>query len=153
MAPRTHTATAAATTEGAAIPILQVDEAIGNVERLYQVLTGQPPPPEADRGQTPIPVERDPAEFVQDQLDRLLRALERPGVAGGSTTWLPPLVAWESEREVILCLDLPGVSRGELDVTLEGNVLTVNGRRSVAPADGNRLRWNERPTGTFFRSR
>jgi HSP20 family protein len=125
-----------------------VDEAIAGVERLYRVVTGRTPPAN-DEPYSPIPVERDPAEVVAERVDRLLDAL------GGATEtptlrWSPPMTVWEDERGLLVCLDVAGVSRRDLEVSLEGEVLTVSGRRPTA-REAMRLRGSERPLGQFVR--
>jgi HSP20 family protein len=125
-----------------------VDEAIAGVERLYRVVTGRTPP-SSDEPYSPIPVERDPADVVAERVDRLLDAL------GGATEtptlrWSPPMTVWEDERGLLVCLDVAGVSRRDLEVSLEGEVLTVSGRRA-STREAMRLRGSERPLGQFVR--
>jgi HSP20 family protein len=51
---------------------------------------------------------------------------------------------------MVLYVDLPGVRRQDVEVALDDGVLSVRGRRP-ADLDGARLRWNERPLGSFER--
>jgi HSP20 family protein len=61
----------------------RVDDAIVVVERLYQAITGSPPPATAaDEPFTPIPVEKDAAEFVTERLDRLIDAIDTISALG-----------------------------------------------------------------------
>ena len=57
---------------------------------------------------------------------------------------------WESESEMVLSIDLPGVRRQDVEVAVDADVLSVRGKR---PADheGARLRLNERLLGSFER--
>ncbi|HXO39919.1 MAG TPA: Hsp20/alpha crystallin family protein [Thermoanaerobaculia bacterium] len=141
----------------------RVDEAIAGVERLYQTLTGNPPPPQADEPYTPIPVEKDAAELVTERLDRLIDALGQPfgqldaggdqlGAPGGAAApaWSPPITVWENTEGLLVLLEVPGVHRQDLQLSDEGDSLTVKGRRSTE-ADGLRLRMTERPLGPFKR--
>lgn len=126
----------------------EVDEAIAGVERLYRVVTGRTPPAN-DELYTPIPVERDPAEVVAERMDRLLEALG--GQADSATArWSPPMTVWEDDRGLLICLEIAGVSRRDLEVSLDGELLTVSGRRA-STHDGLRLRGSERPLGPFLR--
>jgi HSP20 family protein len=127
----------------------KVDDVIASVEGFYQALTGRTPPPASESPFSPIPVERDPGEFVTEQLGRLLQSLQRPAAALAAP-WSPPLSVWEDERELVISLDLAGVARNEVELTLEGNALTVRGRRPLVD-DGLRLRLSERPLGPFER--
>jgi len=141
----------------------RVDEAISGVERLYQTLTGSPPPPAADEPYAPIPVEKDAAELVTERLDRLIDALGQPlgqldaggdqlGAPGGTAAaaWSPPITVWENADGLLVFLEVPGVSRQDLQLSDEGDSLTVKGRRSTE-VDGLRLRMTERPLGPFKR--
>ena len=141
----------------------RVDEAIASVERLYQTLTGSPPPTPADEPYAPIPVEKDAAELVTERLDRLIDALGQPlgqpeaggdhhGAPGGTpaAAWSPPITVWENAEGLLVFLEVPGVHRQDLQLADEGDSLTVKGRRS-AELDGLRLRMTERPLGLFKR--
>jgi len=145
----------------------RVDEAIASVERLYQTLTGSPLPPAADEPYAPIPVEKDAAELVTERLDRLIDALGQPpgqldaggdhlgalpGYPGGTAAaaWSPPITVWENAEGLLVFLEVPGVNRQDLQLSDEGDSLTLKGRRS-AEVDGLRLRMTERPLGPFKR--
>jgi len=140
------TATATATMEEP-VSSSMVDEAISSIEKLYETLTGSPP--SSSDTSTPIPVERDPGEFVRERLEHLVDALGKPA-ATGLTTWSPPMVVWENEHETVACLDLPGVKRKEIEVLDEGGTITVTGQRA-AEIDGYRSQLTERPLGPFRR--
>mgnify|MGYP001054360038 CR=1 FL=1 len=62
-----------------------------------------------------------------DQLSRTLRQGERP--YGGPTVF-PPINLYEDSRALIIKAELPGVSAENLDISLEGDTLTIKGRRS-----------------------
>lgn len=65
----------------------------------------------------------------------------------------PALNVWTSENGVVLSAEIPGVDPKDVDVSVEGNVVTVAGERkadSTLPAD--RVHRGERETGTFSRS-
>jgi HSP20 family protein len=132
----------------------RVDEAIAGVERLYQALTGTPPPP-VEEPYAPIPVEKDAAEVVTERLDRLLDELgPRAGQPAPGTVaepeWSPPLTVWENGEGLLLLVEVPGVQRHDLRLADEGDSLTIQGRRTER-GDGMRLRMNERPLGPFRR--
>jgi HSP20 family protein len=139
----------------------RVDEAIVGVEQLYQALTGRPVPPPAEEPYAPIPVEKDAAEFVTERLDRLLDALGtplgQPAPPGGAAVqgapaagWSPPVTVLEDSDGLLVLLDVPGVQREQLQLSDDGDSLTVAGQRLVA-SDGLRLRMSERPLGPFRR--
>lgn len=133
-------------------PSSGIDEAIGKVEDLYRAVTGNPPPP-GESTSAAIPVERDPTRFVEDQVDRLLSMLSSPAdETAPAYAWSPPVSVWENEKEFVVSVDLAGVARSDVEVKLQGNRLTISGRRPAAFSSDHRLRASERPFGPFQRT-
>jgi HSP20 family protein len=62
-----------------------------------------------------------------------------------------PMDAWRQDDSFYICLDLPGVNPGSIDLTVEQNVLTVRAERGPVQADGAQMIVAERPYGTFTR--
>jgi HSP20 family protein len=82
--------------------------------------------------------------FFRD-VDRLTKQLW-----GGPHGWsVAPMDAWRDGDTFVVELDLPGVARESIDVTVDNNVLTVQAERPE-PADGNWL-LAERPHGALSR--
>jgi HSP20 family protein len=80
-----------------------------------------------------------------------------PATAGGngqsSSSWLPAVDVWETEGELILSFDLPGIPEDGISVELDDTVLTVSGERERAhETSGERFYRYERRFGTFSRS-
>ncbi len=72
---------------------------------------------------------------------------------GQSSTWLPAVDVWETEKELVLSFDLPGIAEDEIAVELEDNVLTVSGQRErTSEHSSDRFYRFERRFGTFSRS-
>lgn len=140
-------------TEAQALEVTPVDEAIGRMERLYQAMTGREAPP-ADTVYAPIPVERNPGEYVDEQMSRLLERLgsasTSPAMTAGMPVWAPSISVCESAVEIVVRADLPGVARELVRVTMNGNVLTLAGSRAATPADGETI-LSEAPAGAFRR--
>ncbi|MBW1645402.1 MAG: Hsp20/alpha crystallin family protein [Deltaproteobacteria bacterium] len=42
---------------------------------------------------------------------------------------IPPVDVYETAGEVVVCIDLPGVAKSQVEVSVEGNVLEVCGRK------------------------
>lgn len=96
---------------------------------------------------------------LQERMNRLFEeAADRRGHTDAGDTeaeieradWIPAADVYEDEREYMLVLDLPGIDRRALDVSLDENRLTIRGER--APRDGVGVRRTERPHGRFVRS-
>jgi len=62
----------------------------------------------------------------------------------------PEVNIFETSDGYVLEADMPGVSKDGLEITLEGNEITITGRRQVAPAPGDLL-FHERRTAHFRR--
>jgi HSP20 family protein len=134
-----------------AIPVTGIDETIGRIEDLYQKMTGTAVPT-GDAVYAPIPVERDPAEHVEEQLNRLMGMLDQWATPYAvSPAWIPRISVSESPSEIVIEADLPGVGRDHVTVTVQGNALVLSGSRP-APHETGMQHWqNERPLGPFRR--
>ena len=103
------------------------------------------------RGMTP--------EFSQtlDLLRSRLYDLLESGPATPAATverdWSPPTDLRVTPQEVVLTMELCGVPREAVEVTLRGSTLTVAGvRHRPSAAETLRFHQAERPTGRFSRS-
>ena len=136
------------------MPMQGVEDTIVRVEGLYRSLTGHEPPPIEESAYAPIPPESDPRLHVERQIDRLLGALAQFGTAPEmhKPTWVPEISVWEGDDGWLLCVDLPGVTRDQVHVHLESNVLVISGERT-GPVEEKHLepRWLERRAGAFRR--
>ncbi|HTS89090.1 MAG TPA: Hsp20/alpha crystallin family protein [Gemmatimonadales bacterium] len=67
--------------------------------------------------------------------------------------WLPALDLTETDKEYIIRAEIPGVPRENLDVQVEGDILTLTGHREkkINEKDENML-WEEREAGQFLRT-
>jgi HSP20 family protein len=61
---------------------------------------------------------------VSRQLNRLFND---SGLDGESTNWLPPANVEETENELVLTAELPGIRQEDVAIELENNVLTIRG--------------------------
>jgi HSP20 family protein len=92
---------------------------------------------------------------LQNEMGRWMNQLggPTPGGNGQSSTWLPAVDVWESENELVLSFDLPGIPEDQISVELDDNVLTVSGQRErTQEQSGDRFYRYERRFGTFSRS-
>jgi HSP20 family protein len=62
------------------------------------------------------------------------------------------LEAFAKDGDLVLHYDLPGVGLEEVDITLDGNVLTISGEREALTEEGVNYYLNEVPYGAFRRS-
>jgi HSP20 family protein len=132
--------------------MMEIDTAIAQVERLCTALTGKPPG--AESAAAALPPEKEPEVHVAEQIDRLLVQLGRTSdVVAAAPSWIPPVMVWEGPREVALCIDLPGVPRESVNVSVASGLLAVSGHRGspLGESNGLELRSTERPLGSFHR--
>jgi HSP20 family protein len=94
---------------------------------------------------------------LQDRMNRLFEeAADRRSQAGADegeierADWIPAADVYEDEREYLLVLDLPGIKRDGLDVSLDDGRLVIRGERP--PTEGLHARRTERPQGRFVRT-
>src|SRR5579872_1488328 len=92
---------------------------------------------------------------LQDQVNRLFESSVQAGRADNAaiTSWAPAVDIYETENELVLKADLPGVSEKDIDVRVENSMLTVRGERQFESKvkEDNYLRV-ERTYGSFSRS-
>ena len=88
-----------------------------------------------------------------DQADRMHRQFFQLATSARSrAVWEPPVDIFEDEREVVIVMALPGVPAGEVQATLEGDVLVVRAHRRIPVADSRcSVRRLEIPYGDFER--
>jgi HSP20 family protein len=69
---------------------------------------------------------------LQDRMNRLFNDAGR-GWKGdeptATTTWSPAVDIFETEGEIVVKAELPGVERKDITLNLENNILTVRGER------------------------
>lgn len=132
-----------------------IDTAIEQVERLYQSVTGHDAPTLEEKPYATIPPERVPEEHVQEQVDRLIQTLSRFSGRSMEAEWNPPIALWEGQNEVRILVDLPGVERDAVHVTLSRGTLELSGTRPlqhVEDVNPLKLRYAEHPYGKFRRT-
>ncbi|WP_428265112.1 Hsp20/alpha crystallin family protein [Haliangium sp.] len=68
-------------------------------------------------------------------------------------TFSPAFEVKEREDAYLVVADVPGVAESDLDLSINGNVLTVSGSRAAEPRrEGETYYLYERPYGSFSRS-
>jgi len=99
---------------------------------------------------------RDPSRVLtQDQVNRLLAGNFIPERSGHDdlATWGPPVDIYQTENELVLKADLPGLQDKDIDVRVENNMLTIRGERKFEKDVNEDSYFRvERATGPFTRS-
>lgn len=95
------------------------------------------------------------ALFPREPLFRLFENLfaTEPGEEIATRTWQPPVDIQETEDAYRLIAELPGLTRDDIAITLENNVLRLSGERKFErDAKKDSYQRIERTYGTFTRS-
>jgi len=90
---------------------------------------------------------------LQEDLGRLFSPSLRTtnGLTGGCLA--PSLEIHEDENQFTMSLDVPGIDRKNIDISVSGNVLTIKGERSEETKKKEKgLFYSERSYGSFQRS-
>jgi HSP20 family protein len=83
----------------------------------------------------------------QERLERLAHPRQEP--------WTPPIDVYETPSDYVITVEVPGVSRQDVNLAVEDSRLTVRGRRlETAARSGDAAHYHlvERGYGTFARS-
>lgn len=95
---------------------------------------------------------------VRRDMDRFFDRLFEPRLPGFEATpieatWMPSLDFSENDKEYLVRIEVAEIPKENLDVTLDGNVLTISGHRETSDErKTERYIWREREEGTFQRS-
>ena len=95
---------------------------------------------------------------VRGEFDRLLDRLVSASPFGApprvfETMWSPSLDFSENETEYIVRLEVPGTPKEDLEVNLDGQTLTISGRRDFEKEEKTEeYFWREREAGRFVRT-
>jgi HSP20 family protein len=94
--------------------------------------------------------------LLQDRMNRLFDDAGRGWRAdepSATTTWSPAVDIYETENEIMVQAELPGVDRKDITLSLENNVLTLKGeRRFEKETKQENYHRIERSYGAFSRS-
>jgi HSP20 family protein len=94
------------------------------------------------------------ATTLQEQINRIFGDVARTSHEESNLTpWAPAVDIFETEHELVVNVDLPGVNPQDLDIRVENNILTIRGERKFENKvnEENYLRV-ERAYGSFSRS-
>ena len=70
---------------------------------------------------------------IQDRMNRLFdESLHRQGSDGlEHGTWTPPVDIYETESEIVLVAEIPGMDENDVEVEVRDNVLLLRGERKM----------------------
>jgi HSP20 family protein len=93
-----------------------------------------------------VRIRRRPSLDLVDLHRRMEQAMETllrgAGAAGGTGSWTPRVDIRETDETILVTIDLPGVHRDAIELTVEGSYLHVTGVRRE-PEPGGCVRWHQ----------
>ncbi len=90
---------------------------------------------------------------LRQAVDRVLDELfTRGSETRGTGAWLLPMDAYITDDAIVIRADVPGIAADELEISLEGETLTVRGEIKRDASDNRKYVLLERPTGRFERT-
>ena len=93
---------------------------------------------------------------LQDRMNRLFQEAAEKRSRGEEENnqeieradWIPPADIYETEKEYSIVVDLPGIERAALEISLDDDRLSIRGERVLENEGQHRV---ERPHGRFLR--
>ncbi|WP_119072135.1 Hsp20/alpha crystallin family protein [Aggregatilinea lenta] len=90
---------------------------------------------------------------MRQAMDRALdESFARGSETHGTGAWLLPMDAYVTEDAIVIRADVPGITPDKLDITLEGDTLTIRGEIARERDESRKYVLLERPTGKFERT-
>ena len=94
---------------------------------------------------------RDPLHGIQERINRVFEDILQLSPAEtrfGSEAWKPPMDVFETGAEVVVTLEITGLSRDAIELSLEDDTLVIQGERTAPSGSFHRM---ERSHGVFQR--
>jgi HSP20 family protein len=112
--------------------------------------------PEKSSATIDTPVDRI-REIVANMIDVVAtqgtKAIDTLGLRTPSKYWCPDIDVIETDENVMVSVDLPGVDPDRVEILLAGNMLTIKGERTLPESgSGKGIHRRERAHGPFSRS-
>ena len=97
----------------------------------------------------------DPFNLLRSQINRVFDDAFDGGrwPMGDGSVFAPQLDVTDTDKEVKVCAELPGIEAKDLDVNVTDDMLTISGeKRSERSSDEKGRHWTERTYGSFERT-
>jgi HSP20 family protein len=94
---------------------------------------------------------------LQDRMNRLFQEATERRERGGEeesdqeierADWMPLADVYQTEKEYVIAVDLPGIERAALEISIDDDKLLIRGERVIEAEGQQRI---ERPHGRFLR--
>jgi HSP20 family protein len=96
----------------------------------------------------------DPLDALFDFQRALEASLESDWLRGDTTGAgaFPPINVFQQGDSLVAVLEMPGVSKSDLEIQAKGNTIRISGKKAIAYPEGVSLHRRERRSGSFDRS-
>ena len=97
----------------------------------------------------------DPFTYLRAQVDRLFDDFVSGNqwLARGEQGYSPQVDVTETDKEIKVCAELPGIEAKDLEITVTDDALTIQGEKlSERKSDDEGRHWTERSYGSFERT-
>jgi HSP20 family protein len=91
---------------------------------------------------------------LQREVDRLFQEFAREAGNGGAPAVLnlvPSIDVTENDKEIFVTAELPGLERKDVDISVEGDTLTIRGEKKTESEEKDKHVVSERRYGVFLR--
>ena len=92
---------------------------------------------------------------LRDEIDTLFD-LSLPALSSGQAQlfngWTPALDLYQDNDKVVAVVELPGMQKDQIELSLQDGILTISGERKEENANGDKAARTERFSGKFRRS-
>ncbi|MBI2932886.1 MAG: Hsp20/alpha crystallin family protein [Planctomycetes bacterium] len=115
-----------------------LDQMLSDVRHLYEQATGTPYSREKLRGRPlAVPKEADAEAFLYQQIAHLRNLLAARTSPFWSTTplWMPVLDAYEAGAALVLRIELPGLTREDVTLSIGESLVVLKGERTFRMSD------------------
>jgi HSP20 family protein len=96
-----------------------------------------------------------PFGSLHREIDRLFKEFARGGSPGGApavTHLVPSIDIVETENNIQISAEMPGLERKDIDISVDGNMLTIRGEKKVEEQQKDKnVQVSERMYGVFLR--
>lgn len=94
-----------------------------------------------------------PFRELQREIDRLFDDFFRTEVRPVKEFFAPDMDVYETDNEVVIEVEIPGIDRKDVKITVEENILKISGEKKVEREQkGKNYYYVERSTGKFERA-
>ncbi len=89
---------------------------------------------------------------LQSEMNRMFDGFFGRSAPGMDRVWAPAVDVFETKDDVVVTVELPGMTEKDVQVSITGDILTIKGEREVASTARESVYRSERWHGKFERS-